>query len=128
MVSLGITNERTAKVTSDNTAMALGSGTLPVYATPAMILLIEQTASESVMSELQDGESTVGTFLDIKHTSASPVGMDVKCMTELIEIDRSRLRFAVRVTDSKGEIGVGFHERFVVKNEKFMTRAESKLE
>jgi fluoroacetyl-CoA thioesterase len=128
MVSQGIVLEKTSKVTDENTAERWGSGTLPVYATPAMILLIEETAAESVKSELEDGETTVGTLLEIKHTSATPVGLEVRCRTELIEVDRARLRFKVEVSDSKGEIGSGFHERFIVKNEKFMARAQSKLE
>lgn len=128
MISIGITNEKVSKVTEDNTALSWGSGTLPVYATPAMVLLIEETASESVISDLQEGETTVGTLLDVKHTSASPIGMDVRCKTELVEVDRSRLRFKFTVLDGKGEIGVGYHERFIVKSEKFMVKAESKLE
>lgn len=128
MVSVGIVKEKKSKVMSENTAMALGSGTLPVYATPAMILLIEETASESVASHLQEGETTVGTLLDIKHTSASPIGVQILCRTELIEVDRAKLRFKVEVFDTKGEIGNGFHERFIVKSEKFMIKAQSKLE
>lgn len=128
MVSVGIVKEKTSKVMNENTAMAWGSGTLPVYATPAMILLIEETASESVASFLQEGETTVGTLLDIKHTSASPIGVQILCRTELIEVDRARLRFKVEVFDPKGEIGNGFHERFIVRSEKFMIKAKSKLE
>lgn len=128
MVSTGIVNQRSSMVTEENTAKAWGSGTLQVYATPAMILLIEETAADSVVNELQEGETTVGTFLEVKHTSASPIGMAIKCRTELIEIDRSRLRFKVDVFDSKGEIGTGFHERFIVRSDKFMMRTQSKLE
>ncbi len=128
MVSVGIVKEKTSKVMNENTAMVWGSGTLPVYATPAMILLIEETASESVASYLQEGETTVGTSLDIKHTSASPIGVQILCRTELIEVDRAKLRFKVEVFDTKGEIGNGFHERFIVKSEKFMIKAQSKLE
>jgi len=128
MVSVGISYEKKSIVTDNNTAMALGSGTLPVYATPAMILLIEETASESVASHLQEGETTVGTSLEVKHTSASPIGVQISCRTELIEVDRAKLRFKVEVFDPKGEIGSGFHERFIVKSEKFMIKAQSKLE
>jgi fluoroacetyl-CoA thioesterase len=128
MVSTGIVNQRSSMVTEENTAKAWGSGTLQVYATPAMILLIEETAADSVVNELQEGETTVGTLLDVKHTSASPIGMAINCRTELIEIDRSRLRFKVDVFDSKGEIGTGFHERFIVRSDKFMMRTQSKLE
>jgi fluoroacetyl-CoA thioesterase len=127
MISTGVVNERRKIVTIEDTARFLGSGTLPVFATPAMMLLIEETALESIASELPEGDTTVGTLLDIKHTSPSPVGMEVVCRTELKEVDRARLRFEVIVRDSKGEIGVGYHERFVVHGSRFMEKAEEKM-
>lgn len=128
MLSTGIKGRKTTEVTQENTAEAVGSGTLPVFATPAMIALIEATASESVAPFLEEGSSTVGTHLDIAHSSATPVGMSATCETELVEVDRRRLVFRVVVTDAKGEIGSGTHERFVVDNAKFMSKAESKME
>lgn len=128
MLSIGIKGEKTVEVTESNTAEALGSGTLKVFATPAMIALIEATASESVAPLLEEGSSTVGTHLDVAHSSATPVGMSATCVTELVDVDRRRLVFSVRVTDAKGEIGSGTHERFVVDNAKFMSKAESKLQ
>lgn len=128
MLSTGIKGRKTTEVTKENTAEAVGSGTLPVFATPAMIALIEATASESVAPFLEEGSSTVGTHLDIAHSSATPVGMSATCETELVEVDRRRLVFRVVVTDAKGEIGSGTHERFVVDNAKFMSKAESKME
>ncbi len=128
MLSTGIKGRKTTEVTPENTAEAVGSGTLPVFATPAMIALIEATASESVAPFLEEGSSTVGTHLDIAHSSATPVGMSATCETELVEVDRRRLVFRVVVTDAKGEIGSGTHERFVVDNAKFMSKAESKME
>lgn len=128
MIEKGIKGKGETKATSDNTAEKLGSGTLPVFATPAMILLIEKTASESLVPHLQEGESTVGTLLDVKHTAPSIIGSDITCRTELIEVDRSRLVFDVRVCDKAGEIGSGRHERFIINNEKFMSRARSRLE
>ena len=77
MVETGIKGIRTVKVDDSNTAEALGSGTLPVFATPAMIALIEATASQSVAAHLEEGSSTVGTHLDIAHSAASPVGIEV---------------------------------------------------
>lgn len=127
MVRQGTEGTKSTMVTEDNTAEAWGSGTLPVFATPAMVLLIEETASESVASDLKEGETTVGTYVDVRHTSATPIGMTVTCRTKLIEIDRARLRFEVIVFDDRGEIGVGYHERFVVSSEKFMSKAQSKL-
>lgn len=128
MLSTGIKGRKTTEVTQENTAEAVGSGTLPVFATPAMIALIEATASGSVAPFLEEGSSTVGTHLDIAHSSATPVGMSATCETELVEVDRRRLVFRVVVTDAKGEIGSGTHERFVVDNAKFMSKAESKRE
>ncbi len=128
MLSPGIRGEKTVEVTESNTAEALGSGTLKVFATPAMIALIEATASESVAPHLEEGSSTVGTHLDVAHSAATPVGMSATCVTELVEVDRRRLVFKVTVTDAVGEIGSGTHERFVVDNAKFMSKAQSKLQ
>lgn len=128
MVETGIRGIRTVKVDDGNTAEALGSGTLPVFATPAMIALIEATASQSVAPYLDEGSSTVGTHLDIAHSAASPVGIEVTCETELVEVDRRRLVFSVIVRDTVGEVGSGTHERFIVDNGKFMSKANSKLE
>lgn len=127
MISVGTTGEKKLFVTAEDTASAWGSGTLPVLATPKMVLLIEETASASVAGMLPEGDTTVGTLVDVKHSSASPVGTEVVCRTEVVEVDRARIRFKVTVTDKFGEVGSGFHERFVVHSEKFMAKANSKL-
>jgi len=127
-LDVGVKGSSTVIVDEGNTALAIGSGTLRVFATPAMIALVESTASRSVAPFLDEGSSTVGTHLDVAHTSATPVGMEVVCETELIEVDRRRLVFSVVVRDAAGEIGSGTHERFIVDNAKFMSKAESKLE
>ena len=127
-MDVGVKGSSTVIVDEGNTALAIGSGTLRVFATPAMIALVESTASRSVAQFLDEGSSTVGTHLDVAHTSATPVGMEVVCETELIEVDRRRLVFSVVVRDAAGEIGSGTHERFIVDNAKFMSKAESKLE
>ena len=90
--------------------------------------MIRRIASQSVASHLDEGSSTVGTHLDIAHSAASPVGIEVTCETELVEVDRRRLVFSVVVRDSVGEVGSGTHERFIVDNSKFMSKANSKLE
>lgn len=126
MLSTGIRGAQSVEVSEFNTAEAVGSGDLPVFATPAMIALIEKTACQSVLPYLEIGQSTVGTHLDISHSSATPMGMTVVCETELVEIDRRRLVFKVRVYDSKGEVGSGTHERFVVDSARFMEKAELK--
>jgi predicted thioesterase len=126
MLQAGITGAQSVIVEEDKLASTVGSGDLPVFATPSMIALIERTASESVRPYLEVGTSTVGTHLDIAHSSATPMGMTVVCETELVEIDRRRLVFKVRVYDSKGDVGSGTHERFVVDCERFMQKAELK--
>ena len=122
----GIRGEKTLTVAPENTAAVLGSGCLPVYATPAMITLMELCAAESVGELLDEGFSTVGTAIDVKHLSATPVGMRVCCETELVEVDRRRLVFRCRAYDEAGLIGEGTQERFIVENAKFMAKVEQK--
>ena len=122
----GITGTQTITVTEDKTAQAKGSGTLPVFATPAMIALMENTAYKSVADELEEGAGTVGTLMNVKHVAATPVGMEVTCETKLIEVDRKRLVFEVKAYDAAGVIGEGTHERFIIDNERFLAKAEAK--
>lgn len=97
-----------------------GSGLVEVFATPAMIALMENTCYKSVMEFLPEGYGTVGTKVDIVHIKATAVGKKVSCKSELIEIDRKRLVFSVKAFDEDGEIGSGIHERFIINVEKFM--------
>ena len=124
----GITGTQTITVTEDKTAQAMGSGTLPVFATPAMIALMENTAYKSVADELEEGAGTVGTLMNVKHVAASPVGMKITCETELTKVDGRALTFSVKAFDEAGLIGEGEHERFIVYNEKFQAKADAKLE
>jgi len=126
LLKAGVRGEKSVTVTAKNTAAALGSGCLPVFATPAMIALMELCAAESVGDFLADGQSTVGTRIDVKHLSATPVGLTVRCETELVEIDRRRLVFACKAFDEAGLVGEGTQERFIVDNEKFMDKAGQK--
>lgn len=126
MIETGIKGTLTDTVTKEKTAAAVGSGVLEVYGTPVMIALIEKTACESVAPYLEEGNGTVGTNLTINHVAATPVGMQVTCETELVEVDRRRLVFQVKVTDETGLIGEGTHERFIVNNEKFQAKADNK--
>jgi predicted thioesterase len=91
-----------------------------------MIALMEQTCAESVAPLLPEGQSTVGTHLNVSHCSATPIGMEVWCDSELIEVDRRRLVFKVKAYDSCGLIGEGEHERFIIDNAKFQANTESK--
>lgn len=127
MLEKGIKGFGELTVNESNTAEALGSGSLAVFATPSMIALMEKTARLSVDPFLEEGQSTVGTLVNVKHLSATPVGMKITCSTELVDIDRRRLVFHVECSDEKGIIGEGEHERFIIDAEKFMSKASAKL-
>jgi fluoroacetyl-CoA thioesterase len=122
----GIKGTRQVRVREENSAEVMGSGTLKVFATPAMVALMEETAWKSVAEHLDQGEGTVGTALDIRHTAATPLGMTVTCESELTAVDGRKLTFHVIARDETGVIGEGEHQRFVVNNEKFQAKADSK--
>ena len=127
MLETGIKGTGTVTVNEENTAKAMGSGTLDVFATPALIALMEETCWRSVANELEEGCGTVGTLLQIKHTAPTPVGMKVTCESTLTEVDGRRLVFEVIARDAKGVVGEGRHERFIIQNEKFQVKANAKL-
>jgi len=122
----GLEAQKSEIVSEKNTARALGSGGLAVYSTPAMITLMEMTSLAAVAPLLPPGWSTVGTELHVKHISATPVGMKISSHAELLSIDGRALVFKVEVFDEAGKIGEGTHGRFIVENERFMAKTESK--
>ena len=126
MLEAGIKGRQEVMVEEGNCASAVGSGLLKVFATPAMIALMEQTAWMSVAPELGEGEGTVGTLLNVTHDAPTPIGMKVWCESTLEEVDGRRLVFSVEAFDEKGRIGGGRHERFIVGNEKFQAKADRK--
>jgi len=126
-LKVGITNEISKQVTEPDLAVSMSSGALRVYATPAMIALMENCAASCVAPYLGGGMTTVGTAVDIKHVSATPPGHTVHCTAVLEEIDRRRLVFTVRAFDEAGLIGEGRHERFIVEPAKFLARAGDKF-
>lgn len=123
----GITHTLEMIVMEKDTALVYRSGELPVLATPAMAALMEETCWKSVAPYLEEGQGTVGTRLDLVHTAATPVGMNVTCRSELTEVDGRRLVFSVEVSDECGPIGKSTHERFIVNNEKFLAKANGKI-
>ena len=123
----GIKGYKEITVTKELTAISLGSGDLEVYATPAMIALMEETASESVKPRLEAGQGSVGTCIAIKHLAATPIGMRVRCESELVEVNGRRLVFNITAYDEKDKIGEGTHERFIISNDKFQSKVNSKL-
>ena len=123
----GTKNTLERKVTEELSALSMGSGTLRVFATPAMIALIEETCWRCVAQQLEEGQGTVGTLLNVKHLAPTPLGMTVKCESELIEVDGRRIVFSVNVYDETGLVGSGTHERFIINESKFQAKANSKL-
>lgn len=126
MLETGIKGHQQVEVSDRNSALAMGSGTLKVFATPAMIALMEETAWKSVAPHLEEGSGTVGTALNIQHTAATPLGMTVTCESELVQVEGRKLTFHVVAKDEAGIIGEGEHQRFIVENAKFQEKADSK--
>lgn len=119
----GITGSAETVVDEHNTARAMCSGALPVFATPAMIALMEEAACRALEPWLEPGETSVGTGLEISHLAPSPVGAVIRADCELVQVDRRRLRFSVNARAGDLLIGEGFHERFVVDADRFLKKA-----
>ena len=127
-IEVGIKGRAEDLVREENTARAVGSGTLPVFATPAMTALMEKAAWTSLAPHLAEGEGTVGTKLEITHDSATPLGMKVWAESEVTAVEGRRVVLKVSAYDERGLIGQGTHERFVIQNERFLAKTAKKLE
>ena len=125
-LSIGLKGLAETLVTEENTAAAMGSGLLPVFATPAMLALMEKAAADSVQPFLPEGQGTVGTRLEVSHLAATPIGLTVRAESELIAVDRRKLRFSVRAWAGDELIGEGEHERFIIDNARFLEKALAK--
>ncbi|WP_315065812.1 thioesterase family protein [uncultured Clostridium sp.] len=110
------------KVTKNETAITMGSGDLEVYATPAMITLMENAAKSIVSPELPAGFTTVGIEMNVKHIKSSPIGANIKCKAILTKIDNKKLFFDVEASDDQGIIGKGSHIRYIINSDDFMTK------
>jgi fluoroacetyl-CoA thioesterase len=126
-LEIGMKKEETVMVTDKNTAIAMESGSLPVFATPALAALWEKAAALLIEKQVSSDWTSVGTLLAIEHIAATPVGMVVTGRAELIEVQGRKLIFSVQAFDGHEEIGRGTHERFLVKKESFMKKAMNKI-
>ena len=123
MLTPGIKGHAALRVTTENTALAMGSGELPVLATPAMLALMENAAMLAVAGELPQGSTTVGGHISSSHLMPSPKGATVTATATLTQADGRKLTFRVEAHDQAGNLlGEGTHLRFVVDRERFMSR------
>ncbi len=119
---------KTLKVEEENLACAMGSGSLMVLATPAVVALMENAAAELAQIELDNEElTTVGTMISIEHTSPTPIGAEITATATLTKVDGRMFYFEVVANDKKGEIAKGTHTRVSVKAEKFQMKADEKF-
>jgi fluoroacetyl-CoA thioesterase len=122
----GLTGEVVRVVSEEITADAMGSGGVHVLGTPAMLMLMEQAALTAVEPALAEGQTTVGTLLDVRHLAATPVGMQVTVRARLVAVDGRKLTYDVEAEDEREPIGKGTHERFVVDLDRFLKRVADK--
>ncbi|KJS19039.1 MAG: hypothetical protein VR72_20040 [Clostridiaceae bacterium BRH_c20a] len=125
-VNIGLEGEAQELVTQENTANKYGSGEIEVYATPAMVGLMENASLKAVDPKLPEGFATVGIDLEIKHLAATPIGMNVRAKAILREIDNKKLIFYVQAFDEKEMIGEGIHTRYIIQVDKFLQRMQEK--
>ncbi len=125
-IAIGLKGHAETVVIESNTAAALGSGLVPVYATPAMITLMEEASSNSLLPYLENGQSSVGISVNITHESATPIGMKVWAETEVSEVNGKQITFTVSAYDEAGLIGHGTHKRAIITVDRFLTKVEQK--
>jgi fluoroacetyl-CoA thioesterase len=122
----GLAAEASQAVTEALTAAHVGSGTLRVYATPCMVMFIEEVCRTMVEPYLAPGESTVGVSLKVRHLAATPVGQTVRCRAEVVDVNESVITFHVEVWDPAEKVGEGEHKRAVIDVERFLRRVQAK--
>lgn len=122
----GLKNEIVYIVAEKDTAAVYGSGLAPVLSTPHLIALMENTAQTSLTPHLTAGQSSVGVHIDVRHLAATPVGMEVRIRSEVIDVAWPRVRFSVEAWDAVEKVGEGEHERFIIDSTRFMARVAKK--
>ncbi|PVX51754.1 putative thioesterase [Balneicella halophila] len=118
----GITLQQKRTVALDDTAIKYGSGLAEVYATPAMISFMENTAYRSIESFLPEGYSTVGISINVQHTKATLPGKKVDCQSIVTKVDGKKVFFKIEASDEEGKIGTADHVRYIVNSEEFVAR------
>lgn len=122
MLETGLSARSVTTVTAEKTAAAMGSGDLPVFATPAMVALMEHAAMEAVAASLPEGSTTVGSEMNTSHLKPSKLGAEITATAVLTAVEGRRLTFNVGARDDEGVIGEGTHVRYIVDCERFMAK------
>ena len=126
-ITVGMKGMVSTTVEREDTAAEVGSGSLLVYATPCMVALMEGAACEAISAAVPEDKTSVGIELNIKHVSATPVGMDVRAEAEVTAVEGSIITFQITAFDEAGVIGEGTHKRAVLTAQKFLDKTYSKL-
>ena len=126
-ITVGMKGEVGTVAEREDTALEVGSGSLLVYATPCMVALMEGAACEAIAEALGEDKTTVGIELNIQHTSATPVGLEVRAEAEVTAVEGKIITFRLKAFDEAGEIGCGTHKRAIVPVQKFLDKAYAKL-
>jgi len=124
MLGKGLSASGSVTVTAGNTAAAMGSGDLPVFATPAMVALMEHAAMRAVASELPEGSTTVGAEMNVTHIKPSGLGARITASAVVTAVEGRKITFNVGARDAEGMIGEGTHVRYVVDRERFLAKVE----
>ncbi len=124
MLEKGISARSSVVVTAENTALRLGSGDMEVFATPAMVALMENAAMLAVAPELPEGSTTVGSEMNCSHIKPSGLGTEITATAVLTEVEGRKLTFNVGARDGEGLIGEGVHVRYIVDRAKFLSKVK----
>lgn len=122
VIPIGTHLEKEHIVSTQDTALQYGSGSAEVFATPAMIAFMEQTAYKSIQQYLPEGCSSVGISINVQHKKATLPGKKVSCRSEVINIEGKKITFTIVVNEGYVEIGTAEHVRYIINSEEFMAR------
>jgi predicted thioesterase len=124
-ITVGLMGEQATTVTESLSAITFGSGSLPVYATPALVTLMEIASVNAIHHLIPSHQTSVGTFISVKHLAATALGQIVRARAEVRQVEGNQVAFSVQAWDAKQLIGEGTHTRFIVDIERFMKRLTS---
>jgi fluoroacetyl-CoA thioesterase len=125
-IKVGMRIEAEQEVTHERVAVNLGSGSLQVYATPAMVTFVERTCRALIEPLLPPGQTTVGTFIELKHMAPTPLGARVRIDASVIEVEGRKVSFQAQVWDAEEQIGQARHDRFIIDEARFLERVQRK--